>query len=227
MVNLFASADHAQRAARHRGPWLRLIIVFAVLLIGDLVSKHYAFEHVAGQPVTIERDDAGNLRPLPMHDAINVVPWILSFKLTLNEGAVFGVGQGGRWVFIAFTVIAATVVLNFFIRSHRRAVFLHVCFAAILAGGMGNLYDRLRFGAVRDLLYLFPDVKLPFGWTWPGGGDTLHPWLFNVADACLVCGLAILILMLLREEWRLSRQARTARSDSSAVAPTSRKNPSS
>ena len=37
----------------------------------------------------------------------------------------------------------------------------------ILAGALGNLWDRVMYDAVRDLFLLFPGVNLPFGWSWP------------------------------------------------------------
>jgi signal peptidase II len=76
---------------------------------------------------------------------------------------------------------------------------LHFGLALILAGALGNLYDRIMYGAVRDMLYLFPGVKLPFGITWPGGNPELYPWIFNIADAALCVGVVLIILTMLRK----------------------------
>jgi signal peptidase II len=73
-----------------------------------------------------------------------------------------------------------------------------VALALLLAGAVGNLYDRITFGVVRDMLWLFPGVKLPFGWTWPGGNDELYPWIFNVADAAMCVALVFLLWMMSR-----------------------------
>ncbi|MCH8259484.1 MAG: signal peptidase II, partial [Planctomycetes bacterium] len=79
--------------------------------------------------------------------------------------------------------------------------------ALILAGAIGNLYDRVMFGMVRDMLWLFPGVKLPFGLTWPGGGsDELYPWVFNIADASLLVGLGILMLGMYREDKKSAKK---------------------
>lgn len=194
-------------AGRSRGAILRFAVVFLVVLVGDLVLKQQAFERVAGTPVALERGPDGTLPPIPAHDAVIVVPKVLALQLTLNRGAVFGLGQGGRWVFVFFSVVAVGVVVTIFTRSRANAIVLHLALAAVLAGALGNLYDRLAVGAVRDMLLLFPGVRLPFGWTWPGGADGLYPWIFNLADVGLVIGLGVLVILSSRSERAETRPA--------------------
>ena len=79
-------------------------------------------------------------------------------------------------------------------RSRRDAWLLLVGLALVLGGALGNLYDRVVFGVVRDMLHLFPGVRLPYGWEWPGGGTTLYPWIFNLADVFLLAGVAVITL---------------------------------
>lgn len=168
-----------------------------VVLCGDLVAKHVAFDRVAGDPVATERDpETGQLPPIPRHEGHVVVPKILNLQLTWNEGAVFGLGQGGRWFFIPFTLMAMAVIGWIFATSLYNARVLHFALGLVLAGAVGNLFDRLRFGAVRDFLWLFPETQLPFGWHWPSGSDELYPWLFNIADAALVVGVILLIVIM-------------------------------
>lgn len=190
----------ARRAWRHAPSVARFLIAAVLLLAADLVTKSLAFERVAGEPISLMRDESGQLAPLPRHEVTVLVPKVLALHLTANEGAVFGLGQGGRWIFIAFSIIACAVIATVFARSDSRSRLLHITLAAILAGALGNLYDRLRFGVVRDMLLLFPGVKLPFGWHWPDGSDGLYPWIFNIADACLVVGLVILMVLMYRAD---------------------------
>jgi lipoprotein signal peptidase len=68
----------------------------------------------------------------------------------------------------------------------------------ILAGALGNLHDRIHFNAVRDLLWLFPGLTLPFGLHWPGGQSGLYPWIFNIADVALLVGVALLLIIIWR-----------------------------
>lgn len=178
-----------------------LIVFFTIavlVLTVDLVVKGMAFAHVAGQRVQVTPENKDDPNLIPPHEAIPLVPKILSLKLTTNQGAVFGLGAGGRVFFIGITLIAIVVIVTIFWHSDRRQRVVHTALAMILAGAIGNLYDRIVHGAVRDMLYLFPGVRLPFGLTWPGGSAELYPWIFNVADAGLVVGVLLMLWTLLR-----------------------------
>jgi signal peptidase II len=200
-------------AARHPPAVLRFMIAALLLLATDLIVKHYAFEHVAGRPVSLERDASGQLPPIPPHGQVTVIPRVLALHLTLNQGAVFGLGQGGRWVFVAFSVVAAVVLVLVFAPSRPDSRLLHLALGAVLAGALGNLYDRLAYGVVRDMLHLFPGVRLPFGWRWPDGSNEVYPWIFNVADACLVIGLIVLLFLMYRHD-RRGGKAKTLKAES-------------
>lgn len=119
---------------------------------------------------------------IPEHDPVVVVPGALNFQLTLNTGAVFGIGQGGRPFFIIISVIAVGVVLFYLHRSPPRAWAYQVGLACILGGALGNLYDRVRYSAVRDMLHMLPDTGL-----WP--------WIFNIADVVLIVGVCLTMLV--------------------------------
>ncbi|MFW6059513.1 MAG: signal peptidase II [Phycisphaeraceae bacterium] len=199
-----AAVDDAPRAGRSRRALLVFAVVALAVLAADLALKYAAFHHVAGQPVQLDPDNPHH-QLIPPHDPITVVPGILSLRLTTNTGAVFGVGKGGQWLFILVSVVAVGVILHLFWRSPARARVLHLALALILAGALGNLYDRLKYSAVRDMLYLFPEAELPFGWRWPRGMDELwptvansgaaqlYPWVFNLADAALLLGVVMII----------------------------------
>ncbi|MFA9477307.1 signal peptidase II [Phycisphaerales bacterium AB-hyl4] len=167
------------------------IIVFAVvamaILVGDLALKYVSFRTVAGVPVQLDPAHPG--AGIPLHDPVEVVPYILSLRLTANTGAVFGSMAGWRWVFVVITFIAVAVIFRVFWRSRADAWVFHLGLALILGGALGNLYDRLRYSAVRDMLWLFPETRL-----WP--------WLFNLADAALMVGVGLVILMMWLNEMR-------------------------
>ena len=188
-----AAASPDTRAPAGRCP--RLIVIFlsvTVLILGvDLASKYLAFHHVADQPVRL--GEPGATATMYSHEPVTVVPGVLSLKLTVNEGAVFGLGQGNRLFFIAVSIVAAIVLLSIFYRSSARAYILHLALALVLAGALGNLYDRAVYGMVRDMFWIFPGATLPFGLTWPGGDHRLYPWVFNVADVALVVGVLTLV----------------------------------
>jgi len=184
-------------------------VLLGITVVGataDLVSKNIAFARIAGAPVVVRRADVLALAPadlsptlIPPHDPVTVIPSILEFRLLLNPGAVFGVGAGKRWFFVVFTMLAAAAALWMFTRWTRAPDRLaHAALGLILAGGVGNLYDRLVYGCVRDFLHPLPGVLLPFGLTWPGGEAEVWPWVSNVADALLLVGIGILAVMLWR-----------------------------
>ena len=180
-----------RRTAKDPRAVVTALLVALVVLGADLLVKALAFRFVAGAE----------------HEAVGVIPYVLSLKLVENRGAVFGIGQGQRLAFVVVGVVAVIVVVIAFLRSGAHRRFLHVALALILAGAIGNLYDRVMFGMVRDMLWLFPGVKLPFGLTWPGGGsDELYPWVFNVADASLLVGLGILMLGMYREDKKSAKK---------------------
>ena len=133
----------------------------------------------------MRRDPSEPASAIPDHESQTVIPGVLDLRLTLNTGAVFGLGKGGRSIFIAVSVLAVAVLGWLFVRSQSRAWPLHVAYALILAGALGNLYDRFHFSAVRDMLHLFPETAL-----WP--------WIFNLADAALMVGVGIVMLLSLR-----------------------------
>ncbi len=187
------SAHGGASAGRCARAWTIALLTAAIALTADLWIKAWAFENVARVPVELGSGDR-----IPQHDQIDLVPNVLSLKLTTNKGAVFGLGQGGQVFFIIISVAAVFVLGRVFWVSRASAHLTHIALALIFAGAIGNLYDRLRFSEVRDMLWLFPDVKLPFGLHWPGksGSDLVYPWIFNIADAALVVGVGMMLLIM-------------------------------
>lgn len=134
---------------------------------------------------------------IPEHDPVVVLPSVLELKLGLNDGAVFGIGSGQRWVFITFTFFAIVVALTVFARALPASDrFSQVAIGLIIAGGLGNLYDRVVYACVRDFLHPFPGIPVPFGWGGPGGSGELWPYVSNVADKWLLLGIGVLLIRL-------------------------------
>ena len=186
-----------KRAGKDKKAIVIAMVVVLIALGGDLLVKSLAFKNVAGFAV--------DPNSIPAHDAVNLVPSILSLKLVANRGAVFGIGQGQRWIFIILGLIAIAVIVTTFIKSAANRRWMHIALALILAGALGNLYDRVMFSMVRDMLWLFPGVKLPFGWHWPKGNDELYPWVFNIADMALLFGLGVILILLYRDDRKKSK----------------------
>lgn len=198
-----AAARPTWRSAR---AWTVLLIVLVAGLFADLATKSLAFRHIAPTPVVISRDEVlratylGSL--IPTHEPVVVVPGVLELTLVLNPGAVFGMGAGKRVFFIAFTVLAVGFALWVFATWTRpRDTAAHVGLGLLLSGGLGNLYDRLTYGCVRDFLHPLPRANLPSGWHWPWGGREVWPYVSNVADLLLIIGIGLLLI----HTWRHGR----------------------
>jgi signal peptidase II len=171
----------AVAAARSPRAWAVFLSVVVGVTALDLASKRWAFARVAGAPVHLEPSAGALEKQIPRHAAIPLVPGVLALHLTVNTGAVFGLFQGTASLLVPVSVGAAALLLWFFARSDARHWGFHLALALVLAGALGNLYDRLRFEGVRDLFWLFP-------------GTELWPWVFNVADAALTVGVAGILL---------------------------------
>ncbi|USN98351.1 MAG: signal peptidase II [Phycisphaeraceae bacterium] len=182
-----------------RGAWVTLLAALLFGVATDLGSKWAAFRWIAGAPVTVSReavlsvDHLGAL--LPPHNPVVVIPSVLDLTLVLNPGAVFGIGAGQRWLFIGFTLLAVVFSLWIFLKwTTAQDRLAHLALGLLLSGGIGNLYDRLRFACVRDFLHPLPGVRLPWGITWPNGSDEVWPYVSNLADLWLIVGIAVLLV---------------------------------
>ena len=166
-------------ALRSRGAWACFLLALGIGLGLDLWTKSYAWEALDGG--VPHRDENGRL--YVYSDTAKVIPGWLHFKLTVNQGAVFGVGQGNRWLFVAVSVLAIGV-LGWLFATSGRQWFYQILLGMLLAGVLGNLYDRIVYAYVRDMIYIFPDRYL--------FGREVFPWIFNVADSLLCAGVVLM-----------------------------------
>ena len=182
-----------------------------VLILGsDLFIKYWSFENVAGVPVELQKGFNNVPQQIPYHDPMSVIPSVISLRLTLNTGAIFGIGKGGQWFFVTVSIIATAFICYLFWKSAAKAYAIHICYALVLGGALGNMYDRMIYSAVRDMFWLFPGLHLPFGLSWPGGSTDVYPWLFNVADVALIVGVLTLMLLVHLADRRQRKSAKTS-----------------
>lgn len=109
------------------------------------------------------------------------IPGLIEFRVTANRGAVFGMGQGQRTLFVLVSIGAILFIGYLFLGSGRQRIY-QVILGMLLAGVLGNLYDRVRYGYVRDMIHALPN--------WPHA----FPWIFNVADSLLCVGVFLMIV---------------------------------
>jgi signal peptidase II len=101
----------------------------------------------------------------------------------VNTGALNGTGREWAYGNLAFAIISAVAAVAILFWSSRPGVrgdrVLCAALGLILAGTLGNLYDRLVFDGVRDFLHWHYQ-----SYVWP---------TFNLADCFLVCGAGLLL----------------------------------
>ena len=184
-------------------PWTRGALFFVLALTGlgtDLATKHWVFNRLGMPGVARER--------------IPIVGDVLTLETSLNEGALFGLGQGGVPIFVALTIFAAGGILYWlFFAGGAHDLWLTLALASVWGGMLGNLWDRLglhhltwhygdRFGdrvyEVRDWIHFQIEGLFDFP-------------VFNIADSLLVCGVTLLMWQTLRAE-RPSASAAVAQS---------------
>ena len=121
------------------------------------------------------------------------IPLTGFFNITkaYNEGAAFSFLQdaGGwqRWFFTIVSSVVSIMLIIWLSRMSSRERWLGIAIAMILGGALGNLIDRVIYGHVVD----FVQIYWRGWWTFPS---------FNVADAAISCGAAILIVLTLFEK---------------------------
>ena len=139
-----------------------LIWIFssAVLVVIDQITKNLAVK---------------NLRDAPKN---NFIPYVFNLVYTENEGAAWGIFSDQRWIFISISFIAIimlTAALFYYAKEHK---LLCISVTLILAGGIGNMIDRLRLGYVVDF------IQFAFFTAFP---------IFNGADSYVTVGGIMMI----------------------------------
>ena len=167
--------------------WGIFVGLVAMTAAADLVSKAVAFARL-GMP--------------GMQPGVLVVPGMLWWETNLNEGALFGLGQGMGWLFITVSALALVGITLAVARLRLPGDGLLLSALGLISGGiLGNLYDRLglpgltwhaplaRQGqpvyAVRDFIHF----RLEGVIDWP---------IFNLADSFLVIGAGLLLVLSFR-----------------------------
>lgn len=160
-------------------PASRYVTFASIAILGcvaDLLTKEWVFQWLG----------------LPGGETFWLWEPFVGVQTAVNQGALFGLGQGFSSFFAVLSVAAAVGVLIwlFYFRAAHDWL-LTVALAGVMAGIFGNLYDRLGMwhdvtihagfkNGVRDwILFQYPALG-----TWPN---------FNIADCLLVCGAVLLM----------------------------------
>ena len=132
-------------------------IIAVILIAVDRITKNWAAQALASGDIA-------------------VIDKVLYFRYTENTGVAFSMFSDNRWVLVGITSVMLIVALAFFLSGKIKDKLELFALSLIIAGGVGNLIDRLSLGYVID----FIDVRI------------INFAIFNVADMCITIG-AILV----------------------------------
>jgi signal peptidase II len=141
------------------------LVAALIVLAADQFSKWWILN-------VIRLEEVGQIVLLP----------VLNLTMVWNRGVTFGLLNGlGEWSSLALAAVALTVVVALGVWLRRaESPLVAAALGAIAGGAVSNVIDRLRFGAVVDFIHAHLGA-----WSW---------YVFNVADAAIVCGVAALVL---------------------------------
>lgn len=143
--------------------WLCLALGVLALTGIDQLTKWLAVTYLQGQPIVL-------------------IDGVLELRYSENDGAAWGMFSGARWPLIVFTILLMALVVGLLLsRRFRSYKLAGIAGCLILAGGLGNLIDRVFRGFVVDFVYVRL-IDFP---------------IFNVADCCVVIGAALMLIFLM------------------------------
>lgn len=129
-----------------------------------------------------------------LHESLKIIPNFFSLTYIHNTGAAFGLLANAPDsfripFFIIVPLLALTIIILIFKKTKETDMLMITSLSLIVGGAVGNFIDRIRFNYVIDFL----DFHWFNKYHWPA---------FNIADATIVCGVALLIYYTLKHDHR-------------------------
>jgi signal peptidase II len=140
-------------------------VLIAAVIVADQFSKWWLYEYLV-------TDGRRLVEILPFANLVAVWNYGVSFGM-FNSGST-----AASWIFIIVALAIVAVLAVWIYRAVRTEPA--IALGLVIGGAIGNVVDRVRFGAVFDFL----DVHVA-GWHWPA---------FNVADSAISIGVAVLFI---------------------------------
>jgi signal peptidase II len=161
----------------------RKYVIFAVLSVVSIAldqwTKVLAREH---------------LRPLPFGQVKTVIDGFFNLRYSENTGVAFGMLQtmpGGRILLTLVAIAAFVLVIHYLRKTPDDQLRMQVALGLVGGGAIGNLIDRIAYGRVTDFIV----------WHYKN-----HEWpAFNVADAALVVGVALMAVDMFKPEKKTAK----------------------
>lgn len=151
----------------HRMRGVITLAVAIVLLAVDQISKYFVLLY---------------LRPAGPFTIIN---GLLELTYLENTGAAFGLFKNVMWLVVAVTIIAFFAIFVLLFRYRGHTFFSYTASALLIAGGIGNLLDRIFYGFVVDFIHVL-----------------FFDYIFNFADCCITVGAVFFVIHVLVISYR-------------------------
>ena len=128
---------------------------------------------------------------LLLNQTILIIDGFFNITYVRNTGVAFGILDPvslplKSTVLAVLTAAAIVGVLIYSLRTPISQTLLHAALSLILAGALGNLYDRVKYGYVIDFIEVY--IR---DYSWPS---------FNIADSAITVGVGLLILQIFRKD---------------------------
>ena len=147
-----------------------LSLVFVLSVAADQWFKHWITVHIPLNPASA--------------DTIPLLPGVVHLSHIHNEGAAFGMMEGGRWIFLALLCVFCGLVIYALKTNWLSDEFSRVVAVLAAAGAVGNGIDRALYGYVVDMFEL----------------EFMRFAVFNVADSVLCVCAALFVIKTLTEK---------------------------
>ncbi len=154
-----------------------MILIIVAILVLDLVTK-YVFDAT-----------------LSFSETKTIIPFLFNFKLVHNIGAAWGVLAGKQVFLIALSVVFLAIFIAYYVEEKNKTWLLNVTFGFLIGGCLGNLFDRIFVGYVRDF------IQFAFWPTFP---------VFNFADVALTVGVVLFVIYLVLYLVKLKKEEKKA-----------------
>lgn len=115
--------------------------------------------------------------------SITVLHGFLNLTYVENSGGAFGIGNNSNMMFVVVSSIIIAIIIKFIlVQKNDLNIAILTSLVLILAGGIGNLIDRIFRGVVIDYIDINPIIKFP---------------IFNIADICVVSACVIFFICII------------------------------
>lgn len=146
----------------HRKKHIWCAVMIFLIAAFDQITKYFAVKNLKGS------------------ESVDFIKGFIRFNYAENTGMAFSLFGGARWIFVAVTAVACAAALWYIFSNRCKSLWLYWSVGVTVAGGIGNLADRVLYGYVVDFIEpVFVDFAV-----------------FNIADCAVTLGAVSLVAYL-------------------------------